>query len=196
MNIFYLDKNPIKAAEMACDKHVCKMIIESAQMLSTAHRIIDGSEYYGKTANGRKIKRWLHPDDDLELSLYLASHVKHPSTLWVMQSAYNYIWLYNHMMALNEQFKLRYQKPFDHMTVQKLGKILKEIPKNIPLNKIGTEPPPAMPDECKVPGDSIASYRKYYIMKKREFATWKYPATMPDWYKKGINENLYSRKSA
>lgn len=196
MNIFYLDKNPIKAAEMACDKHVCKMIIESAQMLSTAHRIIDGSEYYGKTANGRKIKRWLHPDNDLELSLYLASHVKHPSTLWVMQSAYNYIWLYNHMMALNEQFKLRYQKPFDHMTVQKLGKILKEIPKNIPLNKIGTEPPPAMPDECKVPGDSIASYRKYYIMKKREFATWKYPATMPDWYKKGINENLYSRKSA
>lgn len=195
MNIFYLDKDPILAAEMSCDKHVCKMIIESAQMLSTAHRIIDGSEYYGKTANGRKIKRWLHPDDDLELSLYLASHVKHPSTIWVMQSAYNYIWLYRHMMALNEQFKLRYQKPFDHMTIQKLGKVLKEIPKNIPLNKIGTEPPPAMPDECKVPGDSIASYRKYYIMKKRPFATWRKPSKMPEWYKQGINENLYTRKS-
>jgi len=61
MNIFYLDKDPIKAAEMSCDKHVCKMIIESAQMLSTAHRIIDGVEYYGKTSNGRKIKRWTHP---------------------------------------------------------------------------------------------------------------------------------------
>jgi len=196
MNIFYLDKNPILAAEMSCDKHVCKMIIESAQMLSTAHRIIDGTEYYGKTANGRKIKRWLHPNADLELSLYLASHVKHPSTIWVMQSAYNYIWLYRHMMALNEQFKLRYDKPFDHMTIQKLGKILKEIPKNIPLNKIGTEPPPAMPDECKVPGDSIASYRKYYIMKKRPFATWRKPSKMPEWYKQGINENVYTRQPA
>jgi len=196
MNIFYLDKDPILAAEMSCDKHVCKMIIESAQMLSTAHRIIDGTEYYGKTANGRKIKRWLHPDNDLELSLYLASHVKHPSTIWVMQSAYNYIWLYRHMMALNEQFKLRYDKPFDHMTIQKLGKILKEIPKNIPLNKIGTEPPPAMPDECKVPGDSIASYRKYYIMKKRPFATWRKPSKMPEWYKQGINENVYTRQPA
>ena len=196
MNIFYLDKDPILAAEMSCDKHVCKMIIESAQMLSTAHRIIDGTEYYGKTANGRKIKRWLHPDDDLELSLYLASHVKHPSTIWVMQSAYNYIWLYRHMMALNEQFKLRYDKPFDHMTIQKLGKVLKEIPKNIPLNKIGTEPPPAMPDECKVPGDSIASYRKYYIMKKRPFATWRKPSKMPEWYKQGINENVHTRQPA
>jgi hypothetical protein len=189
MNIFYLDKDPVRAAEMSCDKHVCKMIIESAQMLSSAHRIIDGTEYYGKTANGRKIKRWLHPDGDLELSLYLASHVKHPSTIWVMQSAYNYIWLYRHMMALNEQFILRYQKPFDHMTIQKLGKILKEIPKNIPLNIIGTDPPPAMPDECKVPGDSIASYRKYYIMKKRPFATWRKPSVMPEWYKQGISEN-------
>ena len=100
MNIFYLDKDPILAAEMSCDKHVCKMIIESAQMLSTAHRIIDGTEYYGKTANGRKIKRWKHPDKNLEASLYLASHVKHPSTIWVMQSAYNYIWLYRHMFSI------------------------------------------------------------------------------------------------
>ena len=190
MNIFYLDKDPILAAEMSCDKHVCKMIIESAQMLSTAPRIIDGTEYYGKTANGRKIKRWKHPDKNLEASLYLASHVKHPSTIWVMQSAYNYIWLYRHMMALNSQFRLRYNKSVDHMTIQKLGTILKNTPKNITLNKIGTEPPPAMPDECKVPGDSIASYRKYYIMKKRPFATWRSPSVMPDWYKKGINANI------
>ena len=192
MNIFYLDKNPIKAAEMACDKHVCKMIVESAQMLSTAHRIIDGVEYLDKTANGRKIKRWKHPNSNYDNILYKASHTKHPSTIWVMQSAYNYIWLYRHMMALHSQFKLRYGKD-NHMTIEKLGDILKTPPKNIPLNKIGTEPPPAMPDECKVPGDSIASYRKYYIMKKRQFATWKYPSIMPEWYKQGINENLYTR---
>jgi hypothetical protein len=42
MNIFYLDKDPIKAAEYSCDKHVVKMILESAQMLCTAHRVLDG----------------------------------------------------------------------------------------------------------------------------------------------------------
>ena len=56
MNIFYLDKNPITAAKMSCDKHVCKMIIESAQMLSTAHRMLDGVKYKGKTKNGRNTK--------------------------------------------------------------------------------------------------------------------------------------------
>lgn len=186
MNIFYLDKNPIKAAEMACDKHVCKMIVESAQMLSTAHRLLDGTQYIDKTANGRSIKRWKHPNDNLDKVLYKASHTKHPSTIWVMESAYNYVWLYKHMMALHSQFKLRYKKD-SHMTIYKLGNVLNTPPKNIPLNKIGSEPPPAMPDECKIPGNSIASYRKYYIMKKKRFATWKYPAVMPEWFKEGVN---------
>ena len=45
MNIFYLDRDPVIAAQMMCDKHVVKMILESAQMLSTAHRVLDGDEY-------------------------------------------------------------------------------------------------------------------------------------------------------
>ena len=189
MNIFYLHKDPIKAAEMSCDKHVVKMILESAQMLSTAHRVLDGVEHYGKTANGRKIKRWLHPDSNLEKSLYLASHVKHPSTQWVMYNLQNYVWLYRHMIALNNQFKKRYNKQQDHLTIQKLGKILADTPKKLPVRD-HKEPTPAMPDECKVPGDSVASYRKYYIMKKKSFATWKSPAVMPDWFKKGIENGI------
>ena len=39
MNLFYLHKDPVQSAEMHCDKHVVKMIIEYAQMLSTAHRM-------------------------------------------------------------------------------------------------------------------------------------------------------------
>ena len=57
MNIFYLHKDPIVAAQMSCDKHVVKMILESAQLLSTCHRVQDGTEWYDKTANGRRIKR-------------------------------------------------------------------------------------------------------------------------------------------
>ena len=51
---------------------------------------------------------------------------------------------------------------------------------------MATDATPAMPEECKVPGDSVASYRKYYIMKKKRFATWKQPAEMPIWFKEGV----------
>jgi len=189
MNIFFLDKDPIVAARMSCDKHVCKMIIESAQMLSTAHRILDGEEYTDKTKNGRKIKRWRLKNSNEEAVIYKASHIKHPSTVWVMQSAYNYRWLYLHMLELNEEFKKRYNHTQDHMTIRKLKDILNHPPKNISLGQIGTDPTPAMPDECKIPGDVVGSYRKYYIMKKKEFATWKSPAKIPDWYQKGLQED-------
>jgi hypothetical protein len=49
MNIFYVDKDPVKAAKMLLDKHVVKMILESAQMLCTAKRVLDGTEYFDKT---------------------------------------------------------------------------------------------------------------------------------------------------
>ena len=189
MNIFYLSKDPIEAARMSCDKHVCKMIIESAQMLSTAHRLLDGEEYMDKTKNGRNIKRWRLKNSNEEAIIYKASHIKHPSTIWVMSSAYNYRWLYLHMIELNEEFKKRYNHTKDHMTIRKLKDLLLHPPKNISLGKIGTDPTPAMPDECKIPGDVVGSYRKYYIMKKREFATWKAPAKMPDWYKEGLDND-------
>ena len=56
MNIFILDKNPIKAAQLQCDKHICKMIVESAKMLSTAHRLLDGVVSVGISKSGRKAK--------------------------------------------------------------------------------------------------------------------------------------------
>ena len=61
MNIFYVHKDPVVAAKMLIDKHVVKMIIESAQMLSTAHRLLDGEQYEDRTKAGRRIKRWLRP---------------------------------------------------------------------------------------------------------------------------------------
>ena len=188
MNIFYLDKDPIEAAKQSCDKHVVKMIVESAQMLSTAHRMIDGNLYTDKTKTGRKIKRWKHPNPNMEKTLYKACHTGHPSTVWVMESAYNYHWLYKHMMALNTEFKMRYGHILDHKTVQLLEGALMYPPKNISLNTIATDPPPAMPDYCKIPGDSVASYRKYYIYEKQRFATWKSPSTVPAWYIDGVKE--------
>ena len=160
MNIFYVHKDPIVSAKMLIDKHVCKMIIESAQMLSTSHRMLDGEEYLQRNKNGnRNIKRWLLKDNLFETTLYKACHTGHPSTVWVMANVFHYNWLYNHMIALNDEFKLRYGH---------------------------TDPTPAMPDECKIPGDVVGSYRKYYIEKKQSFASWKSPSTPPQWWVEGV----------
>ena len=95
MNIFYLHKDPEISAKMHCDKHVVKMIIEYAQLMSTAHRILDGDEYEGRTKIGRRIRRWKHPNKNIENTIYKASHINHPSAVWARESVANYIWLYN-----------------------------------------------------------------------------------------------------
>ena len=92
------------------------------------------------------------------------------------------------MIALHKEWQLRYGHKEEHKTIKLLGDILKHPPMNIQLNKIATEPSPAMPDYCKIPGDSIASYRKYYVFEKQRFATWKSPASVPDWYINGVEK--------
>ena len=58
MNLFWLDEDPFKSIEYHCDKHIVKMPTEYKQMLSTAHRVLDGEMYYDITARGHRIKRW------------------------------------------------------------------------------------------------------------------------------------------
>ena len=171
MNIFCLDKDPVKAAQMMCDKHIVKMLLESAQLMCTAHRELDVSSQ-------------IMPD--IDKLLYKSTHKNHPSAKWVRESAYNYRWLYLHWVAMNDEYKLRYNKKVNHKSFDRLNEFLKNPPNNAPLNKIGTLPTPAMPDECKVDGDVVASYRKYYIEVKKDIATWKAPAVIPEWFQKGV----------
>ena len=89
------------------DKHVTKMIVETAQLLSTAHRFLDGNMVIQKNPSGRKMKRWML-DDDRNDVLYLASHIKHPSAIWCRESNNNYNWLYCHLVELIEEYKYRY----------------------------------------------------------------------------------------
>jgi hypothetical protein len=176
MNVFYLDSNPVTAAQMHNDKHVVKMIIEYAQLMSTAHRVLDGELYYGLTANGRKIKRW-RLNSNMEGILYKASHVNHPSAIWARSSNNNYNWLYCLFVALCDEYTFRYGKV--HETDRKLRDVLKTPPMNIEVG-YKTQPPQAMPDDVKVEGDSLSAYKNYYInyksgfnkYTKREVPTW------------------------
>ena len=179
MNIFYLDPDTITCAQQHVDKHVVKMIFEYAQLMSTAHRVLDGTEYYGKTANGRKIKRWLHPDPVMEATLYKASHVKHPSGIWTRKSVQNYKWLYDMWTELNNEFMYRYNHNQPHESYRKLNEVLAKPPKH--MYELGfCEPYPAMPDDVKFPS-SIKSYHQYYINYKQHLAKWTKRGA-PYWY--------------
>jgi len=176
MNIFYLDKDPDRAARSMINKHVSKMIVEhvskmiveSAQLLSTAHRILDGIEGIKLSKNNRRLKTWAHPDPKLDEILYKSSFRNHPSGVWTREeSANNYMWLYNHFVALGAEFKRRYKKK--HLSITKLTEVLSVPPKNIP-NTGFTQPPQAMPDEYKDP-DSIIAYHKYYKAEKLKLGT-------------------------
>ena len=190
MNIFYLDNNPKTCAEMHCDKHVVKMIIEYAQLMSTAHRVLDGEEYTDLTANGRRIKRWrLH--DSRENMLYKASHINHPSAIWCRENIENYLWLYDMWSHLLDEYTHRYGKT--HLCA-KLKDALCTPPGEIPNGEFFA-PTPAMPIDLKVmaenplPGrkyDSLKSYHKYYIQEKVRFAKWK-NRNIPEWF---ANANL------
>ena len=182
MNIFILDENPQIAAQMQCDKHVVKMIVESAQMLSTAHRVLDGTEWTDYAKNGRRIKRWKSPYQLMEDLLYKASFVGHPCTQWVMENDKNYYWLAEHALELCREYGKRYKKI--HKTDDMLSLIRYRKPVNIPIADDITPFAQAMPDEYKNE-DAVKAYRAYYLGEKTGFAEWKYSDT-PTWYEEAL----------
>jgi len=147
MNIFYLDKDPVKAAQAQYNKHVVKMILESAQMLCTAHHV--------------------HGDpDDVP---YKQAHLNHPSTIWVRENSLHYDWLYEHMIALGDEYTKRYGK--QHLSITKCKIPLSNQPENIPHEEF-EQPPQCMPDEFK-DECSVQAYWNYYIGEKHTVANQK-----------------------
>jgi hypothetical protein len=163
MNIFFLSSNPTVAAKMQCDKHVVKMILETAQMLSTAHRVCDGDEY----ANMQ--------------GLYKRTHENHPSAVWVRSSVYSYTWTYLHLVGLLKEYTNRYSKI--HAT-QRLQKALRKVPSNLSCAEWSV--PPQCVNEQYKQESTVQAYRDYYIGEKSYMAQWKHCNT-PSWYKLEIN---------
>lgn len=175
MNVFYLHSDPVECAKMHCDKHVVKMIIEYAQLLSTAHRVLDGNQYIDDSS-GRRIKRWSLPDEREQL-YYKASHINHPSAVWTRTNNGNYTWLNQLFIALCKEYTHRYGRV--HMTAEKLLGKLTRTPMNIAPGFL-YEPPQAMPFTCKML-NSIDAYRRYYIREKASFAKWT-NREIPEWF--------------
>lgn len=135
MNIFVLDRDPAVAARYHCDKHVSKMILESAQMLST---VLGGA--------------------------YKPTHQNHPCTIWVAQSQTNACWLFELAFNLNAEWKKRYGHDRNHKSYEVImdmlnSKRLHDLP------FMGLTPfAQAMPEQYKR-NDPVESYRDYYRSK-------------------------------
>ena len=179
MNIFFLDKNPRECARQHCDKHVVKMVIETAQLLSTAHRLLDGKQWTDRTANNRRIKRWRHPDPKVDKILYKASHINHPSNIWVRKTKTNYQWAHDFWRHLCTEFTNRYGS--EHLTFRKLNNLLDKTPRKIDNYRFWEDPPQCMPDYCKTE-NTIEAYRNYYRNEKRSFAKWDKLNNTPEWF--------------
>ena len=159
MNIFYFDECPVKSAEAQPDKMLVKMPLETAQMLCTAHRVLDGDDYADS------------------VGLYKEAYKNHPCTVWARQSRGNYEWLYVHFLALGMEYTYRYGK--EHASITKLAKPLMEFPKNIHQGDM-TSLAQAMPEEYKHK-DPIVAYRRYVINEKH-YAKWEQNRAKPTWW--------------
>jgi len=155
MNIFFLDRLPETSAQMLCDKHVPKMLLETCQMLSTAYQ--------------------RHMGEHEEL--YKPAYPKHPMTIWTGDSKANFDWAFDHAVEISNQYAKRFNNSHkSHIILQVLEDEYVGIP------DIGfTTPPQCMPDEYKC-DNYIEAYRKYYWNEKRYFAKWAKGIESPQWW--------------
>lgn len=165
MNIFFLDKNQKTAVKALTNEHVVKMVLETGQLLSTAHRVLDGEHNITKNRAGHRKQEWNMKDKDLDKKLYKATHFNHPVAIWVRSSKANYMWTYHYFEEIAREFELRFRKT--HLTWKKLKDVLSVAPKNIP-NKGMTPITPAVLDKYLEQGhkNAMEIYRAYYYGEK------------------------------
>lgn len=147
MNIFYLDPNPALAARYHCDKHVIKMILESAQLLCTAINYHAGEQ----------------------VTPYKSTHINHPCSIWVRESFSNWYYVYSLMLCLENEWNFRWQHSKNHSSVSCLcnAGIVELAAKHL-SSKPMTTPALAMPSLYKIPNNPVESYRTYYRISKHD----------------------------
>ena len=157
MNIFRIEQTPEACAHSMLDSHVVKMCVETPQLLSGAHHMLDGNEAIE--------------------GIYKLTHKNHPCAIWTRASNNNYTWLYCHFKALCDEYTYRYGKVH---ACERLLPILYKHPKNIPVGYL-TPMSQCMPDEYKRP-NTVDAYRAYYIGAKSHIAKWNKARPAPDWW--------------
>lgn len=162
---------PREIADMYCDQHVVKIILEICQMLYTSwyfsdeHHVVTERAPHNKSGKARG---------------YRPAHKGHPMTMWVASSRENYLFTVEIALALAEEYTGRYGKihsceaharwlhenipcRFDVRKSPKAYYATEDIPTGL------TPIPECMPEEYKDPS-IVKAYQMYYMMDKMEFA--------------------------
>ena len=161
MNVFVLDLDIATCARYHADRHVVKMILESAQMLCTV------LNEHGVVAP------------------YRSTHTRHPCTLWAGASLSNWLWLRELALSLNEEYKYRFARSVDHSSAT----VVMNLPRPPIEDKGLTAFAQAMPVVYRVPGNAVQAYRSFYIAEKARFATWT-GRDIPEWFAQGLQRRM------
>ena len=184
MNIFWLSNDPIRCAEYHCDKHVVKMIVEYAQLLSSAIRLTRGKP----VKVGKKVRYLMRGEKISENgkitnrspNVYLLTHEHHPCTQWVNESLTHWQALLDLALALCEEYTARYNKVHkSEAMLRKMQSLEPRLP-SLPFRL----PPQCMPEKYQR-RRTIAAYKAFYVGSKSRFAAWRYSKT-PSWYAKAF----------
>ena len=175
MNIFVLNEDPEKAARDMCNKHIVKMLIESTQIMCTVFRLSMEDRW---SLSAKNIN--LYP------RLYKATHINHPAVKWVNSSVHNTDWMWQHLLATENEYNFRYNKSYEKQykvwpVIRELEQVRWNIWKNFGDWRQHTSFVQCMPDQYKTQ-DAVAAYRAFYHGEKAKFAKWKPHADEPIWW--------------
>lgn len=175
MNIFVVDKDPILAAQALPDRHVVKMILESAQMISIVF-----SPHYWNIGEVAKV-------DGTPFNTKRGAFKNHPCTKWVAENKDNCDWLFAHAFGLCEEFDHRYQHKHGlHLSLLRAYHHFLDHYQGVPNYERVTKFARAMPDELKFNTEltDAAAYRQY--LNTKEWIRDNYlkdPSRKPTWIK-------------
>ena len=190
MNIFALSKDPVESAQEMLDKHVVKMPTETCQMLHTNALFKEYTDRYGQEPTLRQLKQYHEETDSM---LMKPAMLNHPSTIWARQTKANYMWLYNHAMALCKEYTFRYGKV--HGTEKRVKDSFTFSYEEDDLTPVSI----AMEDMYRLPKEKhcwdfvIRSYQHYYLRGKWDFAFWS-KRKEPDWWPENHRYNMIKNR--
>lgn len=194
MNIFALSRCPVESAQQMINKHVVKMPTETCQMLHTNALFKEYTDRYGQEPTLAQLKQY---HEDTESTLMKPAMLNHPSTIWARQNNDNTMWLFEHGLALCEEYSLRYYNK-RHGTYNRLLQTPIEYDAD---SSLATPVSIAMFDKYRIPNEYgehcweyvIDSYRHYYLEGKWQFAHWT-KREEPSWWPKNHAINKGNEK--
>ena len=179
MNIFFTNSDPILCAEDHNKTHLIKMILEYAQLLSTAHRVLDGNPVKTTSKSGRVKTIYVLDDPFMDYQLYAATHINHPSAKWVRTSSEHYKWLLqclNELCAIYEHYSGKKHKTSNILLqLCNLPNNIPDTPWQDPFVAINKEQYPDAHLESTVQ----QKYRTYMMLKLNE---WLARGRKVEWY--------------